>query len=239
MNNFIEKVTFLGFAMLILTLNPLYGQINSKGDTLIIKAIEVDSIDYKMQIAINYHLLLCNHKFYDWNKSKYIVWVSIDIPFHNKRDSIYMHEYSKYDFSKFKSNEFDPSYRIGVQITNKTSELNCSRSSYKYVYYYNYNGWDIIFVTNLPIEMNTSNEVKNFQISISKKVKLKSFEYKMSFFEISNYFVLHIVRNLIHGYGCEYNRYGEPYLSSEYLTYKNLSKSQIRRIRKKLDYRIR
>lgn len=225
--------------VMLIFIKPLYGQVeiahNSIEDTLIINAIELTRIDYKIQIAINYHILFINHKFASCNKDKQLIWIVIDVPFPKRDESIYNLQYSNFDFSKFKESDFDPPYRIGIRLMHRKSQSNFGYLNFKRVYYYNYCGWDVFFVTELPIEFENFGKVMTFQLPITRVHKEREFSYEGSLYEISNYFVTQIAYNYIHGYGQDYNTDGIPYLEPYSLTKKKLRKVNIRRIKSRLD----
>ena len=237
----IKFVFSIFFVLLFLFLiKQSFGQIkiihNSIQDTIEISATEINRIDYKFQIAINYHLLFLNHNFSYKDKQNNFIWISIEVPFPKRDDSIFNLQYSNFDFSKFRNFDFDPSYRVIIGVVNKKSHLNFGYSVYKKVYYLKYDDWNVIFVTNLPIEFSNIGLNKTLQLSIPKVDNQKNILSDVSIYEISNYNVIQIVYNLVHGFGSDYNAISNPYLSPYCLSKKFLSKAKIRRIKSKLNY---
>jgi len=203
-------------------------------DTLKIKATEITKVDYKIKIAINYHLLFLNHHFSNKIKKNSLIWVTIDMPCVRYKDSLNNLHHFSCDFSKFKNSDFDPVYSFGIRVVDRKSRWNYGYLNYKKVYYYKYDGWDVFFITELPIEFENDKNIKTVQLPIPKNDKSK--EYEMSVYEISNYNVIQIVKNLIHGVGNDYNEAGTPYLSQTCLNLIFLNKKKVRKIKSLIDY---
>lgn len=159
-------------------------------DTLTIKAIEVNKIDYRIKIALDDHLRFLKQKIVFLNKKNNLIWVIIEIPFPKINVNIDSALYANYNYSKFKKFDFEPSFLFGINLTTKNSRANYSKLDYSKYYYYDYNGWDVLFITNLPIEFETYKKEKTFSLLISKNKKTKKYENEMSVYEIDNYTVL-------------------------------------------------
>ncbi|MDD2412556.1 MAG: hypothetical protein PHR79_06545 [Bacteroidales bacterium] len=200
------------FFVLLIYGSTLFG-IEKKGDivdTLSIKAIEISKIDYKIKIAIDNHLRLLKQKNVFLKQKNNLIWIIIEIPFPKIDDSIDSILYANYNYSKFKNFDFEPSFLFGINLTNKNSRANYSKLDYTKYYYYDYNGWDVLFITNLPIEFETYKKEKTFSFQISPTKETKKYENEMSVYEIDNFTVYKKTIKRIY-----YSAYGKEYLNEK------------------------
>ena len=203
---------YLFFFTFLTSASWLFGNEKNRDivDTLTIKAFEISKIDFKIKIAIDDHLKFLKQKFVFLSKENNVVWVIIEVPFPKINVSIDSALYANYNYSKFKNFDFEPSFLFGINLTNKNSRANYSKLDYTKYYYYDYNGWDVLFITNLPIEFETYKKEKTFSFQISPTKKKKKYENEMSVYEIDNFTVYKKTIKRIY-----YSAYGKEYLNEK------------------------
>ena len=169
-----SKILFLIILSVLCT--PIYGQffvnkVDETTDSVTINAIELKDIDFKIKIAFQYYLKYLNRDFNKNEKNNYVVFVIIAVPTNLIEDSVY----EKYDFSRFENLDFEEWYSFLFEIVKKSSKNIYGYSNFKKYFIYNFQDWEIIFATNLPINFKDTLGLKTIQFQIQDKNKEGSY----------------------------------------------------------------
>jgi hypothetical protein len=204
-------------------------------DSITINAVEIHSIDVRFQIALEYHIEYLNSHFSSRNKKKYIIWSKIDINNSYINDSTKKYLLSQYEFARFGKSDFDQYYFVTFEIIRKTNRKNFRYSGYNKYFYCNFDGWDLIFTTDLPITFQDSIGIKTIHLSILEDKITKGINGVSTGYTITNNFIIQKTGNVIFESGTDFDSYEVPYLYSNCSTRKVLSTKKIKKIKSKLN----
>ena len=144
-------------------------------DTIILNAIEIDSLNIKFKIMLDNHIKTM--KIFNKNKH-YIVarlWIlNVNCIDKNEVDSI---------CNLFVKNNFGDyiGYKVQMSTYRNNSVYTYSIKSWEKTFYYKYKNWDVVFVTNLNINFPNSGKIKELKFDLEYKdyVKNANGEYQI------------------------------------------------------------
>lgn len=78
--------------------------------------------------------------------------------------------------ANFVESNFDPEFRFGMRLLKKRNALNNAYTNLEKYFYYNHNGWDVVFCTNTPIDFKNNGKEKIISLNIDRSKNDKKFE---------------------------------------------------------------
>ena len=146
-------------------------------DTVNIKAIEVDSLNIRIKVMLDNHI----RKMKKVNKNKHCIVVRLwtlndNCIDKNEVDSI---------CSLFVKGYFGHSigYNIKINTYRNHGVYIYGITNWKKTFYYNYRGWDVVFITTLNIDFPNSGNIKELQFNLKYKDRVEKANGK-NFFDI-------------------------------------------------------
>lgn len=152
-------------------------------DTVILNTIELNKIDKKIKIAINYHIKTARNKIIFPNKKRNVILVKLyDInydyySFLNKDDIKLKHQ-------QFKENNFGDGYNLYISFLNRNNLSIYGLKDKKNIYHYKYNNWDVFFITyidDLEFPFTDSPQKYEFQLEYKDIEINKNGKYEKMF----------------------------------------------------------
>jgi hypothetical protein len=149
-------------------------------DTVNIKAIEIDSLNIRFKTMLDNHIKTMKK----FNKNRYCIivrlWIlNVNCIDKNEADSV-CNLFIKNNFGNYIG------YNIKINTLCNNNNMIYSITDYKKTYYYNYKGWDVVFLTNLNIDFPNSGRIKEVKYNLKYKDYVKRKNGKYHIWEIND-----------------------------------------------------
>lgn len=174
------KGIFISIVLLMMS-NILFSQSMSnerskEAKILVFKTIELEKVNYRIEIIIDDYVKMLKKDNICLSSKNKIIWVVVDIPLCNYNDTNELNIRKNYNYSNFVESNFDPEFRFGMRLLKKRNALNNAYTNLEKYFYYNHNGWEVVFLTNTPIEFKNNGKEKIISLNIDRSKNNKKFE---------------------------------------------------------------